>query len=378
MKDLDSEASKAAPPVVVEAEKSLRSWKAAGLASSIFVCLCTYGYVQERIMTRPWGPNNDEYITNSMFLVMCNRLTSMAVALSVITFKKGESISPTAPMKSYMVISFANCMATTCQYEALRYVSFPTQTLGKTAKMIPVMIWGTCLIGKTYKLKDYLVAATVSGGCALFILTGSVTSSAARHADKTTSLMGVFMMVGYLAFDGLTSSWQERLFKKSNTSTWNQMLYVGILSTVTTLVGQAGARTAIPGWDPLLYSYIMALSLSAAIGQIFILITIKEFGALLFATIMTTRQFLSILLSCILFLHPLSLGQWAGTSLVFGALYYKTLSGGAGKGKKTDILARKDATIEEMQALQDGAKKDTLQRSLSEESLPETETNSKV
>ena len=28
--------------------------------------------------------------------------------------------------------------ATTCQYEALRYVSFPTQTLGKTAKMIPV------------------------------------------------------------------------------------------------------------------------------------------------------------------------------------------------------------------------------------------------
>jgi len=31
-------------------------------------------------------------------------------------------------------------MATTCQYEALRYVSFPTQTLAKTAKMIPVMV----------------------------------------------------------------------------------------------------------------------------------------------------------------------------------------------------------------------------------------------
>ena len=74
--------------------------------------------------------------------------------------------------------------------------------------------------------------------------------------------------------------------------------------------------------------------------QIFILITIKEFGALLFATIMTTRQFLSILLSCILFMHPLSLGQWVGTTLVFGALYYKTLTGGAGKGKKTDVTMR--------------------------------------
>lgn len=95
----------------------------------------------------------------------------------------------------------------------------------------------------------------------------------------------------------------------------------------------------------------MALSLSAAIGQIFILITIKEFGALLFATIMTTRQFISILLSCILFMHPLSLGQWAGTVLVFGALYYKMLTGGAGKGKKSDVTPREDATPEEMQEL---------------------------
>ena len=41
---------------------------------------------------------------------------------------------------------------------------------------------------------------------------------------------------------------------------------------------------------------------------------------------MTTRQFLSILLSCLLFLHPLSFGQWIGTGLVFGALYYKVFS----------------------------------------------------
>ena len=38
---------------------------------------------------------------------------------------------------------------------------------------------------------------------------------------------------------------------------------------------------------------------------------------------MTTRQFLSILLSCILFAHPLTLGQWGGTGMIFGSLYYK-------------------------------------------------------
>ena len=31
------------------------------------------------------------------------------------------------------------------------------------------------------------------------------------------------MMVVYLLFDGFTSTWQERLFKKTKVSTWNQV-----------------------------------------------------------------------------------------------------------------------------------------------------------
>ena len=49
-------------------------------------------------------------------------------------------------------------------------------------------------------------------------------------------------------------------------------------------------------------------------GQLFIVHTIKSYGALLFATVMTTRQFLSILLSCILYRHPLTAGQWYAIS----------------------------------------------------------------
>ncbi len=45
-------------------------------------------------------------------------------------------------------------------------------------------------------------------------------------------------------------------------------------------------------------------------GQLLIVHTIRSFGALVFATIMTTRQFVSVLASCIIFAHPLSPGQW--------------------------------------------------------------------
>ena len=47
-------------------------------------------------------------------------------------------------------------------------------------------------------------------------------------------------------------------------------------------------------------------------GQLFIVHTIQRFGALLFAGVMTTRQFLSILVSSAVFGNPLSPGQWCG------------------------------------------------------------------
>ena len=50
-------------------------------------------------------------------------------------------------------------------------------------------------------------------------------------------------------------------------------------------------------------------------GQLFILHTIKTFGALMFAAVMTTRQFLSILVSSILFNNKLSEGQWWASCL---------------------------------------------------------------
>lgn len=107
---------------------------------------------------------------------------------------------------------------------------------------------------------------------------------------------------------------------------------------------------------------ILVLSLAATVAQLFISYTIKTFGALLFATVMTTRQFLSILLSCFMFLHPLSLGQTAATLIVFGGLYYKNLtsqkkepakgSGSGGGGEAEAMLPRKggEAQLPESQS----------------------------
>ena len=52
--------------------------------------------------------------------------------------------------------------------EALRYVSYPTQVLGKSCKMVPVMAGGLLLGGKSYTLFEYLQVALITGGVVVF------------------------------------------------------------------------------------------------------------------------------------------------------------------------------------------------------------------
>ncbi len=65
-----------------------------------------------------------------------------------------------------------------------------------------------------------------------------------------------------------------------------------------------------PARNPEALWWILWLSLASAVVQLVISWTIKRYGAVVFATIMTTRQFFSILLSSVVFMTPLTLGQW--------------------------------------------------------------------
>ena len=76
-----------------------------------------------------------------------------------------------------LVVSLSNVIATTCQYEALKYLSFPVQTLGKCAKMIPVMIWGFLINQKRYGVSDVGIAIAVTAGCTIFGLYGGKRST---------------------------------------------------------------------------------------------------------------------------------------------------------------------------------------------------------
>merc|ERR1719164_212396 len=62
---------------------------------------------------------------------------------------------------------------------------------------------------------------------------------------------------------------------------------------------------------------VLALSLIATLGQIFIYVTVQKHGPVTLSLIMTTRQMASVILSCILFGHGLPSVAIGACALVF-------------------------------------------------------------
>ena len=93
-----------------------------------------WGIVQERMLTQPY---DGVYFKYSYCLIFLNRLGGLLLSLSLMSYLKVSWVH--SPLWEYSFPSVANMLSSWCQYEALKYVTFPTQTLSKAFKVVPVM-----------------------------------------------------------------------------------------------------------------------------------------------------------------------------------------------------------------------------------------------
>ena len=280
---------------------------------------------QERVMTHEYG---GEKFKTSQFLVFVNRVLAAVIAFVYINVTT-QPIHR-APLYKYSYASISNTLSSWCQYEALKFVSFPTQVLAKASKVIPVMVMGKFVSNRTYALNEYCTAALLSMGVSLFLLAADPAQK--EHTSETT-FAGVFILLGYMVFDSFTSNWQSEIFKSYEVSSVQMMFGVNLFSCILT-VGSLLFRGVFFSSLTFLFSHsefalhVTLISMFSAVGQLFIFHTIQAFGPLIFTLIMTTRQALSIFLSCLLYDHELTAQALIGVVIVFLALllrvYFRT------------------------------------------------------
>ncbi|PWA27773.1 hypothetical protein CCH79_00000488, partial [Gambusia affinis] len=312
---------------------------AAGLQASYL----TWGVLQERVMTRSYGavpPDHDgEKFKDSQFLVFMNRILALTVSgLCCVLFKQPRH---GAPMYKYSFASLSNILSSWCQYEALKFISFPTQVLAKASKVIPVMLMGKLISHKSYEYWEYFTAVLISVGVSMFLLS----STTSKHPSTVTTFSGVVILVGYIVFDSFTSNWQDNLFKYKMSSV--QMMFgvnlFSCLFTVGSLLEQGAffESLAFMTRHSEFAFHAVLLSVCSACGQLFIFYTINQFGAAVFTIIMTLRQAFAILLSCFLYGHSVTIVGGFGVVVVFIALFLRVYARSRMKSSRQSSLPQK-------------------------------------
>jgi len=301
----------------------------------VFVSFSYFAVMQEDVYEAQ-GEKGERFSMTFFALVFERAVNALCALLAIFVFGgSGYKL----PLKEIFHSGSSQMLAMAASNEALRYVSYPTQVLGKSCKMVPVMLGGLFLGGRKFSRFQYLSVAFVTFG--VFLFNYGKASSSGKASVKENSTYGLSLIFLSLVFDAITGGLQDKVKtstkvlnpshrKTAKPSAHESMLYTNLSGAIVALVfavftGQVTSGFAFCAKYPKVLKAIVSYSLASAIGQNFIYHTITSFDVLVLTTVTTTRKIFSTVYS--VFRNPnqtLTSLQWTGCFIVFAFLGMET------------------------------------------------------
>jgi len=304
-----------------------RSVQLAIACCGIFFSFSYFAVLQEDVYKKPYG---GEYFKYTFLALVCERGINAAIGGLGVMFFGGSGLK--IPLLDILWSGTSQMFAMAGSNEALRYVSYPTQVLGKSCKMVPVMAGGIVLGGKSYGFFEYLQVVIITVGVVVFNLGKSKGKKGGED-----SLFGLCLISFSLVMDAVTGGLQDKVKKrtaelnpecagKAVPTMHESMLWTNASGCLVALVlgvvtGHITNGIAFCMQNPDCMMAIIVYSLASAVGQNFIYYTITQFNPLILTTVTTTRKIFTTIYS--VFRNPdnsLTGMQWGGCSLVFVGL----------------------------------------------------------
>jgi len=338
-------------------DRKLPKWTGmVGCALGLYGAHISYGVLQEYVMTAAYSGPTAMYGTMAFpsvsFLVCANRVMATLFALIVVKYVQKKPLglfggvdAEGSARIACLLPSLTNVAATWFQYASLWYVTFPTQMLFKSLKLVPVLICGKVFMKRATPFRECADAFLITIGVLAFAWFAETDPSAGKFSWTSHSI-GMLMLLGFLICDAVTPSLQKRAFSNSNLDAFQMMFWIGAASSVYAFAmlyfsGEMGSTISFLMTRPEAAMDVLALSLIATLGQIFIYVTVQKHGPVALSLIMTTRQVGSVLISCLLFGHQLPSVAIAAASVVFSVLLIRSYR----SSMKSDELTKKGKAL---------------------------------
>jgi len=176
--------------------------------------------------------------------------------------------------------------------------------LGKSCKLVPVMIMNVLLYRRRFAPHKYLVVFMVTTGITLFMYFGGEAKKGKRiviNEGQTpyANLIGITYLLINLALDGAINSTQDEIFSRYKVSGQQMMFWINLFCTLITSIlsvlplpyipvihpssdGKSelmGALTFIRN-HPSIIMPLAQFAFTGALGQLFIFETLQHFGSL--------------------------------------------------------------------------------------------------
>ncbi|KAJ6584813.1 UAA transporter [Mycena capillaripes] len=253
--------------------------------------------------------------------------------------KSSTRFSRSALLLGYLQCSVFITAAAPFGFAALSYISYPAMVLGKSCKLVPVMLMNVLLYRRRFAPHKYLVVLMVTAGITIFMGLGPAKPAKAKAAaPPNANLIGVAYLLINLALDGATNSTQDEIFARHRVTGQQMMLWINLFCTLLTTVfsalplpyipvihpSEAGSELAAAlefvRTHPSIKIPLLQFAFTGALGQLFIFETLQHFGSLTLVTVTLTRKMFTMLLSVVVYNHKLSAGQWLGAGVVFAGI----------------------------------------------------------
>jgi UDP-galactose transporter B1 len=203
-------------------------------------------------------------------------------------------------------------------------ISYPTLTLAKSCKLVPVLIMNVLLYRRKFPAYKYGVVALVTIGISIFMLFNAESEKkrSSKGPGKGDSLVGVGLLALNLLLDGATNSTQDEVFHRYTVSGPQMMLVMNALSSLLmgaslllplhsipllgAALGSKGGSSelqtalAFIGRHPEVVRDLLGYAMAGAIGQVAIFETLQRFGSLTLVSITVSSQPTPTLTSSIL------------------------------------------------------------------------------
>jgi len=310
---------------------------------------------QEEIYS--YKSDNGEKMSMTLFLLLTQTASNLIAArssISVIHLVKSKAIgnkhlykrkqSDVSPVPAadtslnyrlFAITSFLSMAAMFASNDALRFLSYPIQSLGKSCKIIPIMLMGVLVERRTFTKQQYVGALLITVGV-VYINLSEINGKSGSQEERSGTIYGICLLVLSLVCDGLVGACQgiinasdpNKYMKPDALHTMYLMnaFATGFIFPVAYLSGQLIEGIKYLFHSPEMLKLLIAFNLYATLGQFFIFLTITQFSPLICTTITTSRKFITILLSVFRFGHKLTFMQWVAVFVVFFGLFIELFS----------------------------------------------------